>query len=230
MLHFVPPGFVGLLDMWEAVVARLFGREWVGSIDVYKDTITGEISVVDGLPGPDENKFYELAKRFDMAQKHVLQALSDGALTAEVDVGGARLTAPAALWKMGAGWRTLQTGIIPEDLSADTSLGQVAGRPCFTPREQFDRWLATLTPGLEVEPLDSEQGQLGRKKQREQETRAMYKRWYDRSQEIKVDNKARRPIEIARLIAKEERKAGYTKANAETIKRQLNQYHRGWAD
>ena len=82
----------------------------------------------------------------------------------------------------------------------------------------------------EGRPPDSEQGQLGRKEQRTQETRAKYRSWYDRSQKIKADNKAHRPIEIAKVIAKEEIKAGNTKANAETIKRRLNEHYSGWAD
>ena len=68
-----------------------------------------------------------------------------------------------------------------------------------------------------------------RREKRARETKEMYERWYDRSQEIKEDNRSRRPIEIARLVAKKEKKAGYTKANAETIKRQLNEHYSGWA-
>ena len=88
MLQFVPSGFAGLVEMREAVVTRLFGREWAGSIDIYEDSSTGELSVVDELPGPDENKIHEAAERCEQALELILRALADGALTVEVDVGG----------------------------------------------------------------------------------------------------------------------------------------------
>ena len=71
---------------------------------------------------------------------------------------------------------------------------------------------------------------MGRRQQRSHETEQKYERWYGMSQDIKDPEKPRRPIEIARIIAKQETKAGNTKANAETIKRRLNKDHPGWAD
>ena len=82
----------------------------------------------------------------------------------------------------------------------------------------------------ESEPLEKTAPQTtGRRQQRSHETEQKYERWYGRSQDIKDPEKPRRPIEIARIIAKQEIKAGNTKANAETIKRRLNRDFPGWA-
>lgn len=85
-------------------------------------------------------------------------------------------------------------------------------------------------PGGRGEATDATSDCLSRREQGKQETRAMYRRWYDRSKEIKADKKSRRPIEIARLVAKKEKKAGHSKAGEETIKRRLNEHYSGWAD
>ncbi|MCH8091406.1 MAG: hypothetical protein IIC57_03555 [Proteobacteria bacterium] len=80
------------------------------------------------------------------------------------------------------------------------------------------------------EPLEKTAPQtMGRRQQRSHETEQKYERWYGMSQDIKDPEKPRRPIEIARIIAKQETKAGNTKANAETIKRRLNRDFPGWA-
>ena len=82
--------------------------------------------------------------------------------------------------------------------------------------------------GATVPNADTPQPDAGtpetRREKKARETKEMYERWYDRSQEIMADNKPRRPIEIARVIAKNE------KATAETIKRRLNHDFLGWAD
>ncbi len=81
--------------------------------------------------------------------------------------------------------------------------------------------------------LDNERGQsvgaatddqpLSPRDQRKQETQARYGCWHDRYRELKAANKSRRRIEIARMISKEERKAGNLKATPETIKRRLDE-------
>lgn len=80
----------------------------------------------------------------------------------------------------------------------------------------------TTAPNADTPQPDAGTPETRREKQ-VRETKEMYERWYDRSQEIKADNKPRRPIEIARVIAKKE------KATAETIKRRLNHDFPGWA-
>lgn len=82
------------------------------------------------------------------------------------------------------------------------------------------------------QPLDNERGQsvgtatdyqpLSQRDQRKQETQARHGRWRDRYRELKAANKSLKRIEIARIISREERKAGNLKATPETIKRQLD--------
>ena len=68
-----------------------------------------------------------------------------------------------------------------------------------------------------------------RREKQARETKEKYERWYTTSQEIKADNKPRKPIELAKAVEKQERKGDHPKANAETIKRRLNEDHPGWA-
>ena len=92
-------------------------------------------------------------------------------------------------------------------------------------RDDLDLELAKITASPEATDRqpDGEQSQLSRREQGKQGLRAKRRQWHDRSKELTADNKSLRPIEIARIIAKEERRAGNTKANVETIKRRLNE-------
>ena len=110
------------------------------------------------------------------------------------------------------------------DATASVVEGAADGSSSHSADNQRDRDSADII-------IDNADDHLSGREQQKRRTQEKYKRLYETALDIKANKEKRlKPGELARMIERREKKAGNDKANAETIRRWLNQYFPDWAD
>ncbi len=208
-------------------------------------TLTEALFILSGNRPPGFESSSELMSHFLDAYHLAVNSIKSGNLCREIAVAGKPhfIESPTRWFS----WAEKKSLHVAEAVRTEMMRGESMVEKADAP-PQGTRGLATKsslnedrpsTPpvskgGTTVTTVDAPQPDAEtpetRREQQVRETEARHDRWYATSQEIKADNKLRTPLELAWDVATQERKAGHTKANAETIKRRLNKDHKGWVD
>lgn len=186
-------------------------------------TLTEALFLLSGYRPPGYESTRHMQDHFWFAYHEATASIEIGDLCRKIERAG-----EPCFIERPVRWLAWADSIGPEHIRVDERMRRALSQKAEPNPAPVSKGGATVTTVDAPQP-DAETPETRREKQ-VRETEARRDRWYATSQEIKADNLLRTPLELAWAVATQEIKAGHTKANAETIKRRLNEDHKGWAD